>query len=122
VAWPDGAEQTVKLLPGSVRRVEVVVPRVWPTVRVKAAVEAKPEVVSTASGGGAPQMAPVAAEVSVWAWPWPQLVALAGATLLVGAALGAGSGRGGGRGPSRVGAAGAHGVAAARGSGGDALS
>ncbi|MDR0593792.1 MAG: DUF916 domain-containing protein [Bifidobacteriaceae bacterium] len=83
--FPAEGEPALELWPGASRRVEVALDGVWPKFRVPVVVEADPVAVLTASGGTAPEVAPVAAEATVWAVPWPHLALAGGLALLVGA-------------------------------------
>ena len=60
------------LLPGASVEESVIVPGLWPQLRLQATVIAQPKVVSSAAG--APALAPVTASGSVWAVPWTLLL------------------------------------------------
>lgn len=77
----DGARQT--LLPGETRRVEVVVPGVWPTFYVPVEITLVPEGFDL--GGDAVPVEPITASATAWAIPVPQLLILFGLVLVIGA-------------------------------------
>jgi hypothetical protein len=82
VSYPPEAEPQ-ELLVGDTRHFSVVVDEVWPTFAVPVSVRATPEVIVV--GGEAPELAPLQAEATAWAIPWPQILVVAGIALLVGA-------------------------------------
>ncbi|MET2010671.1 DUF916 domain-containing protein [Microbacterium chocolatum] len=77
----DGARQT--LLPGETRRVEVLVPGVWPTFYVPVEITLVPEGFDL--GGDAVPVEPITASATAWAIPVPQLLILFGLALIIGA-------------------------------------
>lgn len=75
--WIGGTERAslghiALLLPGASLRESVVVPEVWPGIRLQASVSARP---TTIGGSGSPSLGPVSAATSLWAIPWA-LIAL----------------------------------------------
>ncbi|MDR0366946.1 MAG: hypothetical protein LBH68_09000 [Bifidobacteriaceae bacterium] len=81
VQWPSAGANRIELLPGEARRVEAAVGQVWPLFRVKTSVEAVPQVVAL-EGVEVPSLPPVLANLTVWAFPWPQLAVLVGVALI----------------------------------------
>lgn len=72
-----------EVLPGDTRTLTVVVDGVWPWFAVPVEITAVPEMV--AMDGTTAELDPVVASALAWAIPWPQLLLLAGAVLLLGA-------------------------------------
>lgn len=85
VAFPAEDEAAQELLPGDTRTMTVVVDDVWPLFIVPATVTLTPTVLTMSDDSET--LAPVTADVVVWAVPWPQLLALAGIGLVVWAIL-----------------------------------
>ena len=85
VAFPAEGESPQELLPGDSRTLTVLVEDVWPLFVVPATVTLTPTVLTFSESSET--LAPVAAEVTVWAVPWPQLGILAGIGLLLWAIL-----------------------------------
>lgn len=86
VAFPSSDQSTLELLPGDRKAVTLILEDIWPIVRVPATIVVDPVVV-TPEGFEAPVMDPIETQFGVWAAPWPQLIALAGALLLIGAVI-----------------------------------
>jgi hypothetical protein len=80
----DGTAQ--ELLPGDERPFTAVIDGVWPLFLVPTTVTVAAE--SVTMDGASSEVAPVRAEISVWAVPWPQLAVLVGVALVVGAVIG----------------------------------
>ncbi|QDB80325.1 DUF916 domain-containing protein [Georgenia sp. 311] len=78
-------EHPEEVLPGDTRSLAVVVDGVWPWFAVPLEVAVVPEML--AMDGSTAVLDPVVVSVVVWAVPWPQLLLLLGAVLLVGAVL-----------------------------------
>ena len=88
VFFPAEGESPQELLPGDTRTLSVVVDDVWPLFVVPATVTLAPTVLTMSDTSDVPEtLAPVGADVTVWAVPWPQLVLLAGIGLVVWAIL-----------------------------------
>lgn len=79
--FPAEGERSYEILPGDSREITVVVDDVWPLFAVPATVVVTPTVL-TMDGESSP-LEPVTAESLVWAIPWPQLILVAGAALVV---------------------------------------
>lgn len=85
VTFPASGQQAQELLPGDRREITVAVDDVWPWVLLTATVTLAPEVLTISDTDAA--MAPISADVAIWAVPWPQLAILLGAGLVVWAIL-----------------------------------
>ncbi|WP_349425936.1 hypothetical protein [Microbacterium sp. LWS13-1.2] len=83
--YPAAGEIQQQLLPGDERTLTAAVDNVWPTFLIPTTVTLDAEVLTV--DGATPEFQPVTAQVVVWAVPWPQLVLLSGAGLVVGALL-----------------------------------
>lgn len=79
-------EERIELLPGDVRTIPSEVAGVWPTVVSPTVAELDAEVI-TPDGGTADKLETVHAETTLWSMPWPQLLVLLGAALLLAAIL-----------------------------------
>lgn len=85
VAFPAAGEQVQELLPGDHRVITVAIDDVWPWVLLTGSVTLAPEVMTLSDTDA--KMAPISADVAIWAVPWPQLAILLGAGLVVWAIL-----------------------------------
>jgi hypothetical protein len=85
VAFPAEGESPQELLPGDTRTISVAIDDVWPLFLVPTAVTLTPTVLTMTDA--TETLAPVTADVLVWAVPWPQLILLVGILLIVGAIL-----------------------------------
>jgi hypothetical protein len=85
IDFPAEGESAQELLPGDTRTISVEVHDVWPLFIVPTTVTLAPTVLTLSDTSET--LAPVVADVVMWAVPWPQLVLLLGAALLVGAIL-----------------------------------
>ncbi|WP_260837467.1 DUF916 domain-containing protein [Microbacterium sp. SLBN-146] len=85
VAFPAEGESAQELLPGDTRTISVEIDDVWPFFLVPTTVTLTPTVLTMTDA--TESLAPVSADVIVWAVPWPQLILLAGILLVVGAIL-----------------------------------
>jgi hypothetical protein len=85
VAFPAEGDPAQELLPGDTRTISVEVDDVWPLFAVPVSVTLTPTVLTMSDT--AETLAPVEADIVMWAVPWPQLVVLAGAALIVWALL-----------------------------------
>lgn len=85
VAFPADGEPAQELLPGDTRAITVVVDDVWPLFAVPVSVTLTPTVLTLSDTSET--LAPVQADVVMWAVPWPQLLVLAGVALIVWAIL-----------------------------------
>src|SRR5690606_33106249 len=85
VTFPAADQPRQELLPGDTRATTVEAGDVWPPVRVPATVTLVPAVATL--DGTSPTHAPLVAESTAWAVPWPQLLVLLGLALLVGAVV-----------------------------------
>lgn len=83
VAIADGDTPRQTLLPGETRRIEVVVPGVWPTFYVPVEITLVPDGFDL--GGDAVPVEPITASATAWAIPVPQLLILFGLALVIGA-------------------------------------
>ena len=79
------ADQPQELLVGDTRHFSVDVAEIWPSVLAAASITVEPQVVVVS--GEAPALAPITAETTAVAMPWPQLVVLVGVSLIVVALL-----------------------------------
>lgn len=77
----DGGDGPTELLPGDVRTQHIRVPRVWPIGVVTVPVTVTQSVVLP--DGTEQALEPVVQSVTVWAIPWPQLIAAVGLALIV---------------------------------------
>ncbi|WP_250443060.1 DUF916 domain-containing protein [Actinotalea sp. C106] len=84
--FPSQEAGRQELLPGDSRTLSVEVDGVWPLVSLPVTVELDPVVLTV--DGSTTDMAPVTADVRMWAVPWPQLLVLLGLALVVYAAVG----------------------------------
>jgi hypothetical protein len=82
VAFPGAAENEQELLPGDERQMTAVIDDVWPLFFLTTTVTVAAEVLTI--DGSKTQFVPVAADVVVWAVPWPQLLLLLGVALIIG--------------------------------------
>lgn len=85
VSFPASDEPQQLLLPGDSRSFTVAVGDVWPTLFVPASISLTPS--ATDFGGARIDMAPLTADVAIWAVPIPQLLLLLGVTLVLVALL-----------------------------------
>ncbi|GAB3147687.1 DUF916 domain-containing protein [Microbacterium neimengense] len=85
VSFPAEGQQAQELLPGDRREITVVVDEVWPWVLLTTTVTLTPEVLAISDTDAT--IAPISADVAIWAVPWPQLAILLGAGLVVWAIL-----------------------------------
>ncbi|MDO8145629.1 MULTISPECIES: WxL protein peptidoglycan domain-containing protein [unclassified Isoptericola] len=89
-AW-DGQRSTTaeggEVLPGSSRAVEADVEQLWPLGPVRVRVAAQPSAVEPTGDAADVVAEPVAAEITAWALPVPQLLLLTGLVLLLGAGV-----------------------------------
>lgn len=74
-------DEPQELLAGDTRHFSVQVTDVWPSVFVPTSVMVSPEVVVV--GGEAPGLDPMRAETTALAVPWPQLIVILGAALIL---------------------------------------
>jgi hypothetical protein len=85
-AFPVADDNPQELLPGDERPFTTVVDDVWPLFLVPTTVTVTAE--SATMDGEIADVAPVQAEVTVWAVPWPQLAVVAGLVLVMAAVAG----------------------------------
>jgi hypothetical protein len=82
VMFPAAGEIEQELLPGDERPLTAVIDDVWPLFLSTTIVTVSAEVLTI--DGSQTQFVPVSAELVVWAVPWPQLLLLLGAGLIIG--------------------------------------
>ncbi|WP_164989969.1 WxL protein peptidoglycan domain-containing protein [Agromyces atrinae] len=87
MTYPQPGSDVPELLPGETRTMTVAVNDVWPLFVVAA--HATVGATAVTLDGTRSDLSPVTAEASVAAVPWPQLIVLLGAALLLGAVISA---------------------------------